>query len=192
MRHYLGTPPKHPSQQHIGCKRCNGFQQSLYQPVVNKRRAVQAPASAAAVVVAAAAAAGASPPASREVVVGIDLGTTNSAVAYIVDGQPVCIPNSLGDTLTPSVVSFQPDGITTVGRAAKQAQGKNPSTTYYSVKRLIGRSWSSPAVQEEAQRLAYTVSWTPWRNSMPYGMRDWTHCLIMNTSAPASAHCSHR
>lgn len=101
------------------------------------------------------------PAASGEVVVGIDLGTTNSAVAHMVDGQPVCIPNSLGDTLTPSIVSFQPDGTTTVGRAAKQAQAKSPDTTYYSVKRLIGRSWSDPAVQEEAKRLAYTVRWCP-------------------------------
>jgi hypothetical protein len=93
----------------------------------------------------------------REVVVGIDLGTTNSAVAYIVDGHPICIPNSVGDTLTPSIVSFQPDGTTLVGRAAKQAQSTSPSTTYYSVKRLIGRSWSDSAVQEESQRLAYTV-----------------------------------
>lgn len=96
--------------------------------------------------------------AGKEVVVGIDLGTTNSAVAHMVDGQPVCIPNSLGDTLTPSVVSFQPDGTTLVGRAAKQAQSKNPSTTYYSVKRLIGRSWSDPVVQDETRRLAYPVS----------------------------------
>lgn len=94
----------------------------------------------------------------REVVVGIDLGTTNSAVACIEDGQPVCIANADGDTLTPSIVTFQPDGTTLVGRAAKQAQAKNPSTTFYSVKRLIGREWCSPAVQEEAQRLAYTVS----------------------------------
>lgn len=88
---------------------------------------------------------------------GIDLGTTNSAVAYIVDGHPVCIPNALGDSLTPSVVSFQPDGTTLVGLPAKQAQSKSPGTTYYSVKRLIGRSWSDAAVQEEAGRLAYPV-----------------------------------
>lgn len=89
---------------------------------------------------------------------GIDLGTTNSAVAHIVDGQPVCIPNQAGDTLTPSIVSFQADGSTLVGRAAKQAQSKSPDTTYYSVKRLIGRSWADAAVQQEAARLAYTVS----------------------------------
>lgn len=95
---------------------------------------------------------------SKEVVVGIDLGTTNSAVAHIVDGHPVCIPNASGDTLTPSVVSFQPDCTTLVGRAARQEQSKHPGTTYYSVKRLIGRSWADAAVQEEAQRLAYPVS----------------------------------
>jgi hypothetical protein len=107
--------------------------------------------------VVAAAQADSTPEEVQEVVVGIDLGTTNSAAAYIVDGHPVCIPNSVGDTLTPSIVSFQPDGTTLVGRAAKQAQSKSPSTTYYSVKRLIGRSWADSAVQEESQRLAYTV-----------------------------------
>eukprot|EP00883_Tetradesmus_obliquus_P007855 jgi/Sobl393_1/18509/SZX73966.1 len=97
-------------------------------------------------------AAAATPPA--ELVVGIDLGTTNSAIAYMHDGKPICIPNDLGDTLTPSVVAFQPGGSSLVGRAAKQ---QDPRTTYYSVKRLIGRTWSDPAVQEERGRLAYEV-----------------------------------
>ncbi|WIA29514.1 hypothetical protein OEZ86_012015 [Tetradesmus obliquus] len=70
------------------------------------------------------------------------------------DGKPICIPNDLGDTLTPSVVAFQPGGSSLVGRAAKQ---QDPRTTYYSVKRLIGRTWSDPAVQEERGRLAYEV-----------------------------------
>jgi hypothetical protein len=96
---------------------------------------------------------------TAEIVVGIDLGTTNSAVAHIVNGKPVCIPNALGDTLTPSVVSFHPGGGTTVGLAAK---GQDPCTTYYSVKRIIGRSWADPAVQAERERLAYTVSNTVW------------------------------
>eukprot|EP00775_Hariotina_reticulata_P011055 gene11055-11210_t len=96
----------------------------------------------------------AAPQQTPEVVVGIDLGTTNSAIAHIVAGKPVCIPNALGDTLTPSVVSFKSGGSTAVGLAAK---GQDPCTTYYSVKRLIGRSWSDPAVQAERERLAYTV-----------------------------------
>jgi hypothetical protein len=96
------------------------------------------------------------PAAPAELVVGIDLGTTNSAIAYMQDGKPICIPNELGDTLTPSVVAFQPDGSSLVGRAAKQ---QDPRTTYYSVKRLIGRTWADPAVQEERARLAYEVGW---------------------------------
>lgn len=91
----------------------------------------------------------------HELVVGIDLGTTNSVIAHIVDGKPVSIPNEQGDTLTPSVVSFLADGSTVVGRAAKK---QNPSTTYYSVKRLIGRVYADPAVQEERSRLAYKVT----------------------------------
>eukprot|EP00882_Tetradesmus_deserticola_P027828 GHRQ01030957.1.p1 GENE.GHRQ01030957.1~~GHRQ01030957.1.p1 ORF type:complete len:178 (+),score=62.21 GHRQ01030957.1:67-600(+) len=95
------------------------------------------------------------PPAeAAELVVGMDLGTTNSAIAYMHDGKPICIPNELGDTLTPSVVAFQPGGSSLVGRAAKQ---QDPRTTYYSVKRLIGRTWDDPAVQEERSRLAYEV-----------------------------------
>jgi molecular chaperone DnaK len=108
-------------------------------------------------------------------VVGIDLGTTNSAVAYMAaDGRPACIPNTAGDTLTPSVVCFRPPApwgdanesaaaaAPLVGRAARAAQVQHPSTTYYSAKRLIGRSWASPAVQEEAARLAYEVG-CAWR-----------------------------
>lgn len=133
-------------------KRCSVCNAPLWTPPA-KRRGVQAGPAVAAV-------AASDTSAGKEVVVGIDLGTTNSAVAHMVDGQPVCIPNSLGDTLTPSVVSFQPDGTTLVGRAAKQAQSNNPSTTYYSVKRLIGRSWSDAVVQDEMRRLAYPVSWS--------------------------------
>jgi hypothetical protein len=105
----------------------------------------------------------ASEPQQGELVVGIDLGTTNSAVARVVNGRPVCIPNALGDTLTPSVVCFRPpaggsSSDTLVGLAARQAATTHPDSTFYSVKRLIGRSWANPAVQEEAARLAYKAS----------------------------------
>ena len=93
-------------------------------------------------------------PLSKELVVGIDLGTTNSAVACIRNGKPLCLPNKHGDTLTPSVVKFNPDGSIIVGKEAKQ---KPNETTYYSVKRLIGRTFDDPAVQEEAGRLAFKV-----------------------------------
>lgn len=90
-----------------------------------------------------------------ELVVGIDLGTTNSAVACIRNGAPVCIPNADGDTLTPSIVAFLEGGETRVGRAAR---GCPAPSTYYSVKRLIGRRADDTVVTEEAGRLAYRVS----------------------------------
>ncbi len=65
------------------------------------------------------------PPPDAELVVGIDLGTTNSAVAFVrEDGRPVCVPNALGDTLTPSVVHFAPGGrgLWVVQHAAVTAQ----------------------------------------------------------------------
>jgi molecular chaperone DnaK (HSP70) len=76
--------------------------------------------------------------AKKEVVVGIDLGTTNSAVAYIKKGKPVCIPNSDGDNTTPSVVTILPEGEVLVGKKARKQATASPDTTYYSVKRLIG------------------------------------------------------
>lgn len=76
----------------------------------------------------------------KEVVVGIDLGTTNSAVAHIKDGKPVCIPNSIGEPTTPSVVSVQPDGSVVVGKQARKMATLSPENTYYSVKRLIGKT----------------------------------------------------
>ncbi|PNH08912.1 Chaperone protein DnaK, partial [Tetrabaena socialis] len=92
---------------------------------------------------------------TREVVVGIDLGTTNSAVAWIEGGKPRCIPNAAGETITPSVVSVLKDGEVVVGRAAQRQAVLHPQTTYYSVKRLIGRPYDDPAVQDEASRLPY-------------------------------------
>jgi molecular chaperone HscC len=72
------------------------------------------------------------------VIVGIDLGTTNSAVAVWRDGAPVLIPNSLGDTLTPSAVSVGDDGSLLVGMAARDRQSTHPADTATAFKRLMG------------------------------------------------------
>jgi len=74
-------------------------------------------------------------------IVGIDLGTTNSLVAYTDSqtGQPKCIPGPYGDTLCPSVVSLDPDGSIIVGEAARRRLLTQPERTIYSVKRLMGR-----------------------------------------------------
>src|SRR5450432_1079014 len=74
-------------------------------------------------------------------IVGIDLGTTNSLVAYVdaQTGQPQCITGPYGSTLCPSVVSLDPDGSVIVGEAARRRLLTQPERTIYSVKRLMGR-----------------------------------------------------
>jgi molecular chaperone DnaK len=74
-------------------------------------------------------------------IVGIDLGTTNSLVAYLdaATGQPKCIPGPTGSTLCPSVVSLDPDGGIIVGEPARRRLLTQPERTIYSVKRLMGR-----------------------------------------------------
>jgi molecular chaperone DnaK len=89
--------------------------------------------------------------------VGIDLGTTNSLVAYIDSqtGQPKCIPGPYGDTLCPSIVSLDPDGSVIVGEAARHRLLTQPERTIYSVKRLMGRG---PAdVQSELKLFPFRI-----------------------------------
>jgi molecular chaperone DnaK len=89
--------------------------------------------------------------------VGIDLGTTNSLVAYVdpQTGQPKCIPGPYGSTLCPSVVSLDPDGSVIVGEAARRRLLTQPERTIYSVKRLMGRG---PAdVQSELQLFPFRI-----------------------------------
>jgi molecular chaperone DnaK len=88
--------------------------------------------------------------------VGIDLGTTNSVVAAVMEGgQAEVIPNSEGARTTPSVVAFTEDGQRLVGQVAKRQAILNPEATLYSVKRFIGRKWDE--VQEEAKIVSYKV-----------------------------------
>ncbi len=77
----------------------------------------------------------------NEVIVGIDLGTTNSLVAYINNGVPECIKDEFGkNTLVPSIIHFDSDGKIVVGNSAKEYLIEQPENTIYSVKRLIGKS----------------------------------------------------
>jgi molecular chaperone DnaK len=90
-------------------------------------------------------------------IVGIDLGTTNSLVAYVdaQTGQPRCISGPYGSTLCPSVVSLDPDGSVIVGEAARRRLLTQPERTIYSVKRLMGRG---PAdVQSELQLFPFRI-----------------------------------
>ena len=85
----------------------------------------------------------------QDVIVGIDLGTTNSLVAYMRQGQPVCVRAADGQhTLVPSVVHFAADGSILVGDAAKDKLLTDPAHTIYSVKRLMGKSYRDVAGTE--------------------------------------------
>jgi molecular chaperone DnaK len=88
-------------------------------------------------------------------VAGIDLGTTNSLVAYVRDGVPRVIRDASGDALVPSVVSLGDDGTIFVGREAQRRLLTAPSRTVYSVKRFMGRGVED--VQNEAALLPFTV-----------------------------------
>ena len=78
--------------------------------------------------------------------VGIDLGTTNSVVAFLEAGEPVVIPNSEGARTTPSVVAFSKAGEVLVGEVAKRQAITNPDRTFRSIKRQMGTSWKSDDV----------------------------------------------
>lgn len=83
------------------------------------------------------------------VVIGVDLGTTNSVVSAYVDGKSQILPNFTGQFTTPSVVSFQDDGPPLVGPSARDQQVTNPLHTVYSIKRFMGRRQHEVASEEK-------------------------------------------
>ena len=88
-------------------------------------------------------------------ILGIDLGTTNSAMAVLEGGKPTIIVNAEGDRTTPSVVGFRADGDRIVGKAAKNQAVTNPKNTAFSIKRFMGRKYSE--VGSELKTVPYTV-----------------------------------
>src|SRR5919201_1247826 len=92
-------------------------------------------------------------------VVGIDLGTTNSLVAYVSDGVPVVIRDNGGDALVPSVVSAAVDGVIYVGREAQRRLVTEPDRTVYSVKRFMGKG--ADDVQDEIRMLPFRIAGEP-------------------------------
>jgi molecular chaperone DnaK len=90
-------------------------------------------------------------------VIGIDLGTTNSAVAVMEGGEPTIIPNAEGGRITPSVVAFTKSGERLVGQLAKRQAITNPENTIYSIKRFMGRRFSDSEVQRSMKMVPYKV-----------------------------------
>ena len=94
-------------------------------------------------------------------VIGIDLGTTNSCVAVMEGGAPQVIPNQEGARTTPSIVGFTAKGERLVGQIAKRQALTNPKNTVFAVKRLIGRKFRAPEVEQSRKFLSYQLSEAP-------------------------------
>jgi molecular chaperone DnaK len=90
-------------------------------------------------------------------IIGIDLGTTNSCVAVMEGGDPTVITNAEGGRTTPSIVAISSSGERLVGQIAKRQAITNPENTVFAVKRLIGRKYSSPEVQNDIKVLPYKI-----------------------------------
>jgi len=91
------------------------------------------------------------------VAIGIDLGTTNTAVAAVVDGVAVTLEDEHGRRLLPSVVSFHPSSTVLVGEPARERRLIDPENTVFSVKPLLGRSWDSDEVQAAKARFPFKL-----------------------------------
>ena len=90
-------------------------------------------------------------------IIGIDLGTTNSAFAYMVAGKPEVITNAEGDRTTPSVVAVTKKGDRLVGKVAQRQRVTNPKNTIYGIKRLIGRKYNDKEVQKDLDIMPYKI-----------------------------------
>ena len=90
-------------------------------------------------------------------IIGIDLGTTNSAMAVMQSGKPEIIANSEGSRTTPSVVAVNKNGERLIGQVSRRQQVTNPKNTVYEVKRLIGRNWNDKEVQRDIKLMGYEM-----------------------------------
>jgi len=90
--------------------------------------------------------------------IGIDLGTTLSAVAVMEGGEPKIIPSAEGGNLVPSVVAINKSGERLVGELAKRQAVVNPENTVFSIKRLIGRKYKATSVQDDMKRISYKMT----------------------------------
>jgi len=90
-------------------------------------------------------------------IIGIDLGTTNSAMAVVEGGQPRVLENAEGVRTTPSIVAIGKNGERYTGVTAKRQAVTNPTNTLFSVKRLIGRRFSDAEVQKDKKMMPYEI-----------------------------------
>jgi len=94
---------------------------------------------------------------SKEITIGIDLGTTNSCVAILENGQPKVIENNEGARTTPSIVAYVKNDKKLVGQVAKNQRISNPKNTLFAIKRLIGRKYNDSIVQKNKLTVPYDI-----------------------------------
>src|SRR6185312_5075347 len=94
-------------------------------------------------------------------IIGIDLGTTNSAVAVMEVGAPKILENAEGARTTPSIVALSKTGERLVGLLAKRQAVTNPKNTVFGIKRFIGHTFSDPGVQKDKATVPYEVLQSP-------------------------------
>ena len=107
-------------------------------------------------------------------IIGIDLGTTNSAFAYMVAGKPEVITNSEGDRTTPSVVAITKKGDRLVGKVAQRQRVTNPENTIYGIKRLIGRKFDDDEVQKDKKNVPYKIVKKGAGVAVEFGGKEYT------------------
>lgn len=107
-------------------------------------------------------------------IIGIDLGTTNSAFAYMVAGKPEVIANSEGNRTTPSVVAINKKGNRLVGQVAQRQRVTNANNTIYGVKRLIGRKFSDKEVQKDIKIMPFEIVKHDSGVAVKMGDKDYT------------------
>ena len=107
-------------------------------------------------------------------IIGIDLGTTNSAFAYMVAGKPEVIANAEGNRTTPSVVAINKAGERLVGQVAQRQRVTNAKNTVYGIKRLIGRQFSDKEVQKDLDIMPYEIVKKGSGVAVKMGDKDYT------------------
>jgi len=129
-----------------------------------------------------------------EPVIGIDLGTTNSVVATVIDGVPRVVQGRSGQLLTPSVVAVARNGKRLVGQIAKRQAITNAENTVYAAKRLIGRRWGSKEVEDARRVLPYPLEPGPEGHDVrirlgdrPYAVAEISAMVLAELRADAEA-----
>lgn len=107
-------------------------------------------------------------------IIGIDLGTTNSAFAYMIAGKPEVIANAEGNRTTPSVVAVNKSGERLVGQVAQRQRVTNPTKTIYGVKRLIGRQFGDDEVQKDLDIMPFKIVKKNGGVAVTMGDKDYT------------------